>query len=68
MTSRIVIAVAALAAATTMAAAKDWTTTTIRIGTDATYPPFESQDSAGKIVGFDIEIGNAVCAEEKLKC
>ena len=68
MISRIVIATAALAATVSFAAAKDWTTTTIRIGTDATYPPFESQDSAGKIVGFDIDIGNAVCAEMKLKC
>ena len=50
------------------ASAKDWTDTTVRIGTDATYPPFESQDSAGNIIGFDIDIGNAVCAEVQLKC
>ena len=45
MTSHIVFAAAALAAATTMATAKDWTTTTIRIGTDATYPPARSSAS-----------------------
>jgi polar amino acid transport system substrate-binding protein len=68
LTSRLLIAAAALIAATGLAAAKDWTTTTIRIGTDATYPPFESQDADGKIVGFDVDIGNAVCTELKLKC
>ncbi|HZP20857.1 MAG TPA: lysine/arginine/ornithine ABC transporter substrate-binding protein [Bauldia sp.] len=61
-------ALLALALATGAASAKDWTATTVRIGTDATYPPFESQDSGGNIVGFDIDIGNAVCAEVKLKC
>jgi len=55
---------AALAAGA--AAAKDWTT--VRIGTDATYPPFESQDASGKIVGFDIDVGMAACAEVKLTC
>jgi polar amino acid transport system substrate-binding protein len=58
----------ALFALSVTASAKDWTSTTIRIGTDATYAPFESQDSGGKIVGFDIDVGNAVCAELKLKC
>jgi polar amino acid transport system substrate-binding protein len=64
----MMIAAAALLAATSLAAAKDWTKETIRIGTDATYPPFESQDASGAIVGFDIDVGNAVCAELKLKC
>lgn len=59
---------AALVAGATGASAKDWTGTTVRIGTDATYPPFESQDSAGKIVGFDVDVGMAICEEVKLKC
>jgi polar amino acid transport system substrate-binding protein len=67
-TSRISVALLAIAAATGVAAAKDWTTTTVRIGTDATYPPFESQDASGAIVGFDIDIGKALCAEAKLTC
>ncbi|MDE2792533.1 MAG: basic amino acid ABC transporter substrate-binding protein [Paracoccaceae bacterium] len=34
------------------------------IGTDATYPPMEIIDEAtGEIVGFDIDVMNAVCAE-----
>jgi polar amino acid transport system substrate-binding protein len=65
-TTRLIAAITTLVAATGFAAAKDWTT--VRIGTDATYPPFESQDAAGNIVGFDVDIGNAACAEMKVKC
>ena len=32
----------------------------IIIGTDATYPPMEFHDEEGKIVGFDIDLGNAI--------
>lgn len=66
LTSRLFVAAAAIVAATGFAAAKDWTT--VRIGTDATYPPFESQDASGAIVGFDIDVGNALCEELKIKC
>ena len=34
----------------------------LRIGTDATYPPFESLDN-GEFTGFDIELGRALGAE-----
>lgn len=67
-TKSLAIAAFAIVAATGFAAAKDWASTTVRFGTDATYAPFESQDASGKIVGFDIDIGNALCAELKLKC
>lgn len=30
------------------------------IGTDATYPPFESKDEHGEIVGVDIELGREI--------
>jgi polar amino acid transport system substrate-binding protein len=63
---RIAAALLAIVAGGSLAAAKEWTT--IRIGTDATYPPFESIDSGGKFVGFDIEILNAICDELKVKC
>ena len=66
LVTRVTIAAAAAAAFAGTAAAKDWST--IRFGTDATYPPFESVDSSGKIVGFDIDITDAVCAELKVKC
>jgi arginine/ornithine transport system substrate-binding protein len=47
-----------------MAAASD----TITIATDATFPPFESVDASGKLVGYDIELAEAVCKEAKLDC
>ncbi len=52
--------------ATVPAAAKAWKT--VRIGTDATYPPFESIDSRGEIVGWEIDYGKALCARMQVTC
>ena len=49
-----------------VAQAKDWTT--IRFGVDASYPPFESKGSDGKLVGFDIDLGNEICKRVNAKC
>jgi histidine transport system substrate-binding protein len=56
----------ALAVMATGASAKEWKT--IRIGVDAIYAPFESKAPDGKLVGFDIDLGNALCAKLKAKC
>jgi len=40
----------------------------LRIGTDATYEPFEYKSPEGKLVGFEIDLANALCAEMKRKC
>ncbi|WP_298281706.1 ABC transporter substrate-binding protein [Acidocella sp.] len=42
--------------------------TQITFGVDATYPPFESLSPSGKFVGFDVDLGRAICAELKVKC
>ncbi len=63
---RLAASFAVVVATMSLASAKDWQT--VRIGTDATYPPFESLDSSGKFVGFDIEIANALCDQMKVKC
>ena len=59
-------AAALLAAGFAPAQAKDWTA--VRFGMDATYPPFESVDPGGKIVGFEVDYANALCAKMKVTC
>lgn len=40
----------------------------LRWGTDPGAAPFEFKDKDGKLSGFDIELGNAICAQLKRKC
>lgn len=51
----------------TETAAKDGERTLV-IATEANYPPFNNTTSDGKIVGFDVDVINAVCGEIKVKC
>ncbi len=48
------------------AEAKDWKT--VRIGMDATYPPFESVNPQGQIVGFEVDYAKALCSKMQLTC
>lgn len=41
---------------------------TLRFGLESQYPPFESRNTQGQPVGFDIDLGNAVCKAAHLKC
>jgi len=49
-----------------IASAKDWKV--IRFGVDPSYAPFESKSPSGQLVGFDIDLGNALCAKVGAKC
>lgn len=41
---------------------------TLKYGLEAQYPPFESKNAQGQLQGFDIDVGNAICAAASLKC
>lgn len=40
----------------------------IIIATEAAYPPFNDTDASGNIVGFDVDVMNALCAEINADC
>ena len=62
LTLGAVVAASALMANT--AVAQD----TIRIATNVPYKPMEYTTPDGSLTGFDIELGNALCAEAGLDC
>lgn len=49
-----------------LAAAKDWKTVTIAM--EGAYPPWNSTDSNNKIVGFEVDLANDLCARMKVEC
>lgn len=40
----------------------------LKLGIEAAYPPFASKTADNQIVGFDYDIGQALCAEMKVQC
>lgn len=41
---------------------------TVRIGTEGAYAPYNYVDDSGKLAGYEIDLGNALCAEAGLTC
>lgn len=42
--------------------------TSLRLATEGAYPPFNFTGPDGKLTGFDVEIGEALCAEMNVTC
>jgi len=40
----------------------------VRFGIEADVPPFESRNAKGELVGLNIELGNALCAQMDVRC
>lgn len=40
----------------------------LKVGIEAAYPPFASKTPDNRIVGFDYDIGQALCTEMKVQC
>ena len=66
MNLKLSLAAAVLTMTACVASAQS--TDTLRFGIEAAYPPFESKTASGQLEGFDIDVGNAVCAKMKMKC
>ena len=41
---------------------------TIRIGTEGAYPPWNSKDASGNLIGFEVELANELCKIMKAEC
>jgi arginine/ornithine transport system substrate-binding protein len=61
-----VLAAALLGLTTGSAVAAKWDK--VRIGVEGAYPPFSAVTTDGKLIGFDIDIANALCAEMGVEC
>ena len=61
---KLLIAAAAVLVLTGSASGAD----KVRIGTEGAYPPFNQVDAKGNLIGFDVDIAKALCAEMKAEC
>ena len=40
----------------------------IKIGTEGAYPPWNSKDASGNLIGFEVELAQELCAIMKREC
>ena len=60
------LALGALMAVTGAAGAKEWKT--VRIASEGAYPPWNATDTSGKLIGFEVDLGNDLCKRMKVTC
>lgn len=56
------------ASALTVAASFSFAEKALKIGVEGAYPPFSEVNKDGDVVGFDVDIAKALCAEMKRQC
>jgi polar amino acid transport system substrate-binding protein len=59
---RLILAAVAILGLTVAASAQT------RLGSEGAYPPYNYVDDAGKLGGFDIDVGNEICKRAGLEC
>jgi polar amino acid transport system substrate-binding protein len=64
---KLILTTAAVALTAGMALA-DAHSKTVRMGTEGAYPPYNFINDAGQVDGFEIELGNELCARAELTC
>jgi lysine-arginine-ornithine-binding protein len=64
----LLAAAAVITIAAPALAAGDCAGMKVTVGTEGAYPPFNSIDENGKLVGFDVDISNALCDEAGMTC
>jgi len=67
MIKRLMMAAIAVGMMAGTASAADLGGKVLKVGSDTTYPPMETVDEAtGQIIGFDVDVMNAIC--ERINC
>ncbi|MCW1932432.1 transporter substrate-binding domain-containing protein [Pararhodobacter zhoushanensis] len=61
---KLVLTAALLALGSSTAMAQ----TVTRLGTEGAYPPYNYLDESNQLVGFEIDLGNELCARAQLTC
>jgi len=64
---KLILTTAALAVTASMAFAGSHETT-VRMGTEGAYPPYNFINDAGEVDGFERELGDELCKRAELKC
>ena len=49
-------------------AARRRTGATVRIATEGAYPPWNSTDSSGKLIGFEVDLAKELCQRMEVEC